>query len=98
VALELVGAPTFNDALRSLRFGGRMVVVGNVTTERVEVNPGYLIARELSVAGSASATRAELAEVLGWARDGKLIPIIAARRPLAEAQAAQVALKDKSVV
>ena len=98
VALELVGAPTFNGALRSLRMGGRAVVVGNVTTERVEVNPGYLISREISVAGSMGASRAELAEVLGWVRDGKLTPVIAARRPLAEAKAAQAALKDKSVI
>ena len=98
VALELVGAPTFNGALRALRFGGRMVVVGNVTTGRVEVNPGYLIVRELTVAGSSSATRAELAEVLGWVQAGRLSPIIAARRPLAEAQAAQAALADRRVV
>ncbi len=98
VALELVGAPTFNGALRSLRFGGRLVLVGNVTTERVEVNPGYLISREIAVAGSAGATRAELAEVLGWAQAGTLRPIIAARRPLGEARAAQAALADKSVV
>jgi D-arabinose 1-dehydrogenase-like Zn-dependent alcohol dehydrogenase len=98
VALELVGAPTFNGALRSLRFGGRMVVVGNVTTERVEVNPGYLISREITLAGSAGATRAELAEVFAWARAGKLRPVIAARRPLAEANEAQAALRDKSVI
>jgi len=98
VALELVGAPTFNAALRSLRFGGRLALVGNVTQERVEVNPGYLIARGLAVVGSASATRAELAEVLEWTRAGKLRPIIAARRPLAEAKAAQAALADKAVV
>ncbi|HEX8953632.1 MAG TPA: zinc-binding dehydrogenase, partial [Polyangia bacterium] len=98
VALELVGAPTFNGALRSLRFGGRLALVGNVTTERVEVNPGYLISRELAVAGSAGATRAELAEVLGWAQAGTLRPIIAARRPLAEAREAQAALADKRVV
>jgi D-arabinose 1-dehydrogenase-like Zn-dependent alcohol dehydrogenase len=98
VALELVGAPTFNASLRSLRFGGRLVVVGNVTTERVEVNPGYVIARELAVLGSASATRAELAEVLGWVQAGRLRPIIAARRPLGEARAAQAALSDKQVL
>ncbi len=98
VALELVGAPTFNGALRSLRMGGRAVVVGNVTTERVEVNPGYLISREISVAGSMGASRAELAEVLGWVKEGKLRPVVAARRPLAEAPAAQAALKDKGVV
>jgi acryloyl-coenzyme A reductase len=98
VALELVGAPTFNGALRSLRLGGRAVVVGNVTQERVEVNPGFLISREISVAGSMGATRAELAEVLDWVQAGKLTPIVAARRPLAEARAAQAALKDKSIV
>ncbi len=98
VALELVGAPTFNAALRSLRFGGRLVLVGNVTRERVEVNPGYVIARELGIAGSASATRAELGEVLGWVQGGKLRPIIAARRPLGEAREAQAALADKRVV
>ena len=98
LALELVGAPTFNGALRSLRFGGRLVLVGNVTTERVEVNPGYLISREIGVVGSASATRAELGEVLGWAQAGELRPIIAARRPLGEAREAQAALADKRIV
>jgi D-arabinose 1-dehydrogenase-like Zn-dependent alcohol dehydrogenase len=98
VALELVGAPTFNGALRSLAIGGRAVVIGNVTTERVEVNPGFLISREISLAGSMGASKAELGEVLGWARDGKLEPIVAARRPLAEARAAQAALADKSIV
>jgi acryloyl-coenzyme A reductase len=98
VALELVGAPTFNGSLRALRFGGRLALVGNVTAERVEVNPGYLILREIAVAGSSSATRAELAEVLGWVRDGKLLPIVAARRPLEEAIAAQQALTDKRIV
>src|SRR5581483_7905522 len=45
VALELTGAPTFNASLRSLRIGGRLVLIGNVTAERVEVNPGYVILR-----------------------------------------------------
>jgi acryloyl-coenzyme A reductase len=98
VALELVGVPTFNAALRSLKFGGRLVLVGNVTAERVEVNPGYLILREIAICGSASASRAELAEVLEWARTGRLRPIVAARMKLEEARAAQARLVDKSVV
>jgi len=72
VALDLVGAPTFNSSLRSLAFGGRLVMIGNVTTTRVELNPGYCIMRELSVHGSSGATRAELAEILKWAADGRL--------------------------
>jgi len=98
VALELVGAPTFNSALRTLRPGGRVVIVGNVTGERLEVNPGYLILKELSVAGSSSATRAELGEVLGWAADGRLRPVIAARLPLGDAALAQRRLETRAVV
>lgn len=98
VALELVGAPTFNASVRALGFGGRLALVGNVTTERVQVNPGYLIVREIAVAGSSSATRAELAEVLEWARQGTLKPIVAARRPLAEAAAAQAELAAQRIV
>ncbi len=98
VALELVGAPTFNGSLRALRMGGRLALVGNVTTERVQVNPGLVISRELTVAGGLSATRAEVAEVLAWVRAGKLSPVIAARRPLDEALAAQAALADKRIV
>jgi acryloyl-coenzyme A reductase len=98
VALELVGAPTFNSSLRSLKMGGRLALVGNVTAERVDVNPGYLILRELAVEGSSSATRAELAEVLAWAAAGKLRPVVAARLPLTAARDAQARLADKGVI
>jgi D-arabinose 1-dehydrogenase-like Zn-dependent alcohol dehydrogenase len=98
VALDLVGAPTFNSSLRSLGFGGRLVVVGNVTASRVEINPGYCIMRELSVHGSSGATRAELAEVLRWVAEGRLKPVVAERVPLAEARRAQEKLYARGVV
>lgn len=98
VALELVGVPTFNASLRSLRTGGRLALVGNVTQEHVDVNPGYLIVREIEVAGSAGASRADLAEVFGWAAAGKLKPVIADRMKLEDAAAAQERLANKGVV
>jgi acryloyl-coenzyme A reductase len=98
VALELVGAPTFNSALRTLRIGGRLVIVGNVTASRIDVNPGYLILKEISLTGSSGASRADLAEILGWVAAGKLKPVIADKLPLAEARAAQTRLRDKDVV
>jgi D-arabinose 1-dehydrogenase-like Zn-dependent alcohol dehydrogenase len=98
LALELTGAPTFNSALRSLRTGGRLVLVGNLTGERIDVNPGYLIVRELSIAASAGATRAELAEVFDWAADGRLRPVVAERLPLAAAREAQTRLQQKSII
>jgi len=98
VALDLVGTPTLNASLRSLRMGGRLALVGNVSAERFELNPGFMIMREITLAGSLSASRAELAEVLGWVAAGRLRPIVAGRLPLAEARAAQARLVDKGVV
>ncbi len=98
VALDLVGAPTLNASQRSLRIGGRVVLVGNVTAERVEINPGLLIMKEISIHGSSSASRGDLAEVLSWVAAGKLRPVVAGRLPLAEARAAQARLLEKGVV
>jgi acryloyl-coenzyme A reductase len=98
VALELVGAPTFGSSLRSLKPGGRLVVVGNITTEQMGINPAHLITREISVVGSLSATRADLADVLEWTRVGRLTPVIADRLALAHAREAQTRLATTGVV
>src|SRR5207237_5251503 len=76
VALELTGAPTWNASVRSVRRGGRIVLVGNVTTERVELNPGYAILNEIEILGSAGASRAELEHVFALAARGELVPVL----------------------
>jgi D-arabinose 1-dehydrogenase-like Zn-dependent alcohol dehydrogenase len=97
LALELVGTPLFNASVRSLRRGGRLVLVGNVTTERVELNPGYAILNEIEVAGSAGASRADLEHVLELAARGELEPVLAGVVGLAEAAAAHERLTAKGV-
>jgi D-arabinose 1-dehydrogenase-like Zn-dependent alcohol dehydrogenase len=64
LALDTVGAPTFLAALRAVRVGGRVVVIGNVTREKVPVNLGFLITRGITVVGGSGATRAEMRAVL----------------------------------
>jgi len=63
VAMDCVGNPTFNAALRSLKIGGRLVAVGNIVPERVELNLGYIITRGIRIAGSSGATRDDMANV-----------------------------------
>lgn len=88
LALDTVGAPTFPSALRALRVGGRMVVVGNVTAEKVGLNLGYMITFGLTVRGGSGATRAEMVEVLSLhAQRPFAIPVRAL--PLARADEAQ---------
>jgi D-arabinose 1-dehydrogenase-like Zn-dependent alcohol dehydrogenase len=88
-ALDCVGAPTFNAALRSLRVGGRIVAVGNVVEQRVDVNLGYLITRGLQVTGSSGATRAEMDELVALHRSRPFQVPIHARLPLEQADRGQ---------
>jgi D-arabinose 1-dehydrogenase-like Zn-dependent alcohol dehydrogenase len=97
MALELTGAPTWNASVRSVRRGGRVVLVGNVTTERVELNPGYAILNEIAILGSAGASRADLAQVLDRAARGELTPVMAGTLPLEKAEEAHARLKGKGV-
>lgn len=76
VVLDCVGPPTFNSSLRSLRPGGRIIVVGNVVEERASVNLGFIVTRGLQIIGSSGATRADMKEVLALhAKKLFLIPI-----------------------
>jgi len=89
VALDCVGQPTFNSTLRTLRIGGRVVVVGNVVAERVALNLGYVIVNALHVVGSSGATAADMAALLALARERPLQVPIADEVELARADAAQ---------
>lgn len=89
VAIDCVGAPTFNSALRSLVVGGRIVAVGNITGERIDLNIGYVITFGLQIIGSSGATRADMVALLAHHAQNPLAVPIHARLPLAEADRAQ---------
>ncbi len=69
VAMDCVGPPTFNASLRSLRPGGRLIVVGNVVQDKAQLNLGYLVTRSLVIFGSAGANRADMSELLELHRE-----------------------------
>ncbi|MGE0325604.1 MAG: alcohol dehydrogenase catalytic domain-containing protein [Polyangiaceae bacterium] len=89
VALDCVGEPTFNAALRSLSVGGRIVSIGNVVGKRAELNLGYIITTGLSIHGSSGATPEDMRALLELHARDPLTAVIHEERPLAEADAAQ---------
>jgi D-arabinose 1-dehydrogenase-like Zn-dependent alcohol dehydrogenase len=89
LALETVGAPTFLSTLRSLRIGGRLVVVGNVVPERVPVNLGFVVTRGLTVIGGSGATRREMAAVMASHAEQPFEVPLDRTLPLADADRAQ---------
>jgi D-arabinose 1-dehydrogenase-like Zn-dependent alcohol dehydrogenase len=98
LALELTGSATFNGALRSLRRGGRIVVVGNIETEKLAVNPGALIVYGYSIIGSGRCTHRDLEDVIRMVETGELLAQVDRILPLAEAAEAHRLLADRAVV
>ncbi len=64
LALDCVGSPTFNCSLRSLRMGGRVIVIGNVVETRASLNLGYAIINGLHIIGSSGATADDMQALL----------------------------------
>lgn len=85
VVVECVGTPTFYSSVRSLRRGGRMIMVGNVQPGTIELGLGALIVKELDLLGSSHATIAELAEAVELVEKGRLTTQIARQFPLEDA-------------
>ena len=56
VVLENVVTDTFGESLRSTAQNAIVVVLGNIGTKRVEIDPGLVIARRIRIAGSGNAT------------------------------------------
>lgn len=95
--LEIVGARTFPASLRSLRAGGRLVFIGNVTAETVSVAPALTILKELALMGADACTRQELADVIELVRRGQIEPVIDRTLPLEEAAEAHRLLESREV-
>jgi acryloyl-coenzyme A reductase len=56
VVLDNVVTDTFGECLRSTAQNAMVVVLGNIGTKRVELDPGLVIARRIRIAGSGNAT------------------------------------------
>jgi acryloyl-coenzyme A reductase len=92
-----VGVATFQPILRSLRIGGRLVIVGNIAPEKAKLNLGFLITRGLTVIGGSGATRTDMAELLAMHAAAPFHVAVAGRLPLARADEAQRRLRAGGV-
>ncbi len=62
--LDIVGGSFIHESLKSLKRGGRMVVIGNVSGQPAELKPAVLILKEVSILGTKGVTRREMEEIL----------------------------------
>ena len=96
--IEIVGSATFDQSLKALAPGGRLVVVGNLDTGIVQLNPGLMIVKELELIGAYATTQSELQDALQLIEDGVLRPWVSGVLPLADAWQAHQRLEERDVV
>jgi acryloyl-coenzyme A reductase len=97
VAIEIVGSATFAQTLKAMTPGGRVVVVGNLSSGTIDLNPGLVIVKELEILGAYATTQRELETALALTHAGKLSPFVTEVLPLGDAAKAHVRLENRSV-
>jgi NADPH:quinone reductase-like Zn-dependent oxidoreductase len=76
VVLENVVSGTFGESLRSTAQNAIVVVLGNIGTQPVAIDPGLLIVRRIRIAGSGNATYADVHRALHLLATGAVKPFI----------------------
>lgn len=95
IVVEHVGQATWEQSVRSLARGGRLVTCGATTGHAASLDLRHLFARQLSLLGSYMGTKGELLEVFPLFASGRLRPIIDRTFPLRQAAEAQNRLEAR---
>ena len=88
IVFEHVGAATWEQSVRSLKPGGRLVTCGATTGPEAKFDLRFLYSRQLSLLGSYMGTMGDLHAVLAHVFSGRLKPVVDKSFPLREARAA----------
>ena len=95
VVFEHVGQATWEQSVRSMAVGGRLVTCGATTGYDGRIDLRFLFTRQLSILGSFMGSKAELFSALELLRRGLLKPIVDVVMPLAECAAAHQRLENR---
>jgi len=96
--LELTGSPTFTSSLRSLKNGGRLVLVGNILADGIRFNPGAVILYGYQILGSAGCTRVDLEDAFAMIASKRFTVVISRVLSLKDAAEAHRILADRGAI
>jgi NADPH:quinone reductase-like Zn-dependent oxidoreductase len=94
IVFEHVGKATWEESIKSLKYGGKLVTCGATTGPEAAVNINILFGKQLSLLGSFMGNMGELHEVLKHVFSGKLKPVVDKTFPLREAAAAHQRMEE----
>jgi NADPH:quinone reductase len=107
IIYDPVNGPTFEESLRCLAWGGRILILGFLGGAPAAARTNYLLIKGIEAIGvrigglneaHPEIAAANIETLIGLAAEGKLKPRIWRRYPLAEAAAAVQALIDRAVI
>jgi len=99
LVIDTVGTPTFEESLRSLWMGGRIVQIGNVDPSQIyNLRLGYIILKDIKIVGHASATKYDAEQALKLTAEGKIKPVIAGTVSLEDIDRGYQMIKDKNKI
>ena len=94
VVFESVGAATWLKSIRSLKRGGRMVVIGATTGPHPQEEIAYIFWKQIDILGSTMSSQREFREVMKLVLSGALKPVIDSVFPLERAREAHARLES----
>lgn len=94
IVFEHVGKATWEESIKSLKYGGTLVTCGATTGPEAPVNINVLFGKQLSLLGSFMGTMGELHAVLKHVFSGALKPVVDKTFPLREAAAAHQRMEE----
>jgi NADPH:quinone reductase-like Zn-dependent oxidoreductase len=97
VVVDNVGQASWMGSIRALRPGGRMLVVGNTSGPKFELDIRYVFAKQISILGSTMGSRDDYRSVMKQLFEGKLRASIGAEMPLADGRRAQEMLAEGQI-
>ena len=93
IVFEHVGAATWEESVRSLKPGGKLVTCGATTGPEAKFDLRFLYSRQLSLLGSYMGTMGDLRDVLAHVFAGRLKPVVDRSFPLRDAVAAHMRME-----
>lgn len=94
VVFESVGQATWLKSIRSLKRGGRMVVIGATTGPHPQEEIAYIFWKQIDILGSTMSNQREFREVMNLVFRGALKPVIDTVYPLEQAREAHARLES----
>ncbi len=94
---DSVGTDVWDENIKSLRPGGRLVNCGVTSGHRASIRIGHMFSQGHSYFGASTGNKSDFANVMRLVRQGKIRGVISQTFPLAAAADAHRAMQDRNV-